>query len=62
MSRSEVLAKATRVLGSRAAAKSWMQQPAIGLNRMRPVELLSTPTGTRLVDVYLDQIEHGVYV
>ena len=35
---------------------------AIGLNRERPIDLLSTTAGTELVDTYLDQIEYGIYV
>lgn len=62
MSRTEVIAKATKVFGSQTAAERWIEEPAIGLNRMRPIDLLSTLAGTHRVDTYLDQIEHGVYV
>lgn len=62
MSRMEVIAKATKVFGSQAAAERWIEEPAIGLNQMCPIDLLSTRAGTQLVDTYLDQIEYSVYV
>jgi len=58
----EILAKAIQVLGSQEEAERWMEEPALGLNQMRPIDLLSTTAGTELVDTYLEQIEHGVYV
>ena len=54
--------KAARVLGSDEAARCWLEKPAIGLNRQRPVDLLKTKMGREQVGAYLDQIEHGVYV
>ena len=57
----EILAKAIGVFGSKEEAERWMEEPAIGLNRERPINLLSTTAGTELVDTYLDQIEYGVY-
>ena len=41
----EILAKATRVLGSQDEAEQWLERPAIGLNQERPVDLLTTPAG-----------------
>jgi len=58
----EILAKAIGVFGSNEGAERWMEEPAIGLNRERPIDLLSTTAGTELVDTYLDQIEYGIYV
>ncbi|MFL6754711.1 MAG: antitoxin Xre/MbcA/ParS toxin-binding domain-containing protein [Sphingomicrobium sp.] len=58
----EILAKAIGIFGSKEEAEHWMEEPAIGLNRERPIDLLSTTAGTELVDTYLDQIEYGVYV
>lgn len=57
----EVLAHATRVFGSQARAEQWMERPAIGLDHRRPIDLLRTHPGTRLVTEYLTRIEHGVY-
>ena len=60
--RERLTEKATRVLGSSKAAKRWMIEPAIGLNRQRPVDLISTEDGRQLVETYLDQMEYAVYV
>jgi propane monooxygenase coupling protein len=57
----EILAKATRVLGSQEEAEQWLKRPAIGLDRQRPVDLLTTPAGAKLVETYLGRLEYGVY-
>jgi putative toxin-antitoxin system antitoxin component (TIGR02293 family) len=58
----EVLAHATRVFGSQAEAEHWLRRPVIGLDHRKPIDLLRTHPGTRLVNDYLTRIEHGVYV
>jgi len=58
----EVLAHATRVFGSQADAEQWLDRPAIGLDHRKPIDLLRTHPGARLVSEYLTRIEHGVYV
>lgn len=57
----EVFAKATEVMGSEAAAEAWMNEPYIGLDNEKPVDLVTTPAGAGAVKTYLNQIEHGVY-
>jgi putative toxin-antitoxin system antitoxin component (TIGR02293 family) len=57
----EVLAHATRVFGSQADAEHWLDRSALGLDRRKPIDLLRTHPGTRLVSEYLTRIEHGVY-
>jgi putative toxin-antitoxin system antitoxin component (TIGR02293 family) len=57
----EVLAHATGVFGTQLEAERWMERPAIGLNHRKPIELLRTQPGARLVSSYLTRIEHGVY-
>jgi putative toxin-antitoxin system antitoxin component (TIGR02293 family) len=57
----EILAKATRVLGSQDEAEQWLKRPAIGLDRQRPVDLLTTPAGVKLVEDYLGRLEYDVY-
>ena len=57
----EMLARATKVLGSQESAEHWLQRPAIGLDRKSPIDLLATPAGTKMVDDYLTRIEYGVY-
>lgn len=60
--RVEICRLAMQVLGDSDAAHSWMSEPAIGLNRQIPAELIDTAEGAQLVKSYLMQIEHGVYV
>lgn len=58
----QILEKAATVLGSRQVAERWIKEPARGLNRRRPLDLLSTAAGREKVNTYLCQIEHGVYI
>jgi putative toxin-antitoxin system antitoxin component (TIGR02293 family) len=57
----EILARATSIFGSRIAAEQWLAQPATGLDRRRPIDLLTTPAGVELVEDFLGRIEYGVY-
>ena len=58
----EIYRLATAVLGDEKLAQRWMQMPAFGLNRQIPAELIKTAGGAELVETYLMQIEHSVYV
>jgi putative toxin-antitoxin system antitoxin component (TIGR02293 family) len=57
----EILAKATRVLGSQDEAEQWLKRPAIGLDQQRPIDLPTTPAGVKLVEDYLERLEYDVY-
>ena len=57
----EILAKATAVLGSQQEAERWLEQPAVGLDQRRPIDLLVTPAGTKIVEDFLTRVEFGVY-
>ena len=57
----EVLAKASCVFGGFEAAQSWLTEPAVGLNRQRPIDLLRTIQGAEVVDDFLVRLEYGVY-
>jgi putative toxin-antitoxin system antitoxin component (TIGR02293 family) len=57
----KILAKATHVLGSQDEAEQWLRRPAIGLDQERPVDLLTTPAGVKLVEDYLERLEYNVY-
>ena len=57
----EILARATRVFGSQDEAEQWLKRPAIGLDQQRPIDLLTTPAGVKLVEDYLGRIEYSVY-
>lgn len=58
----EVLALATDVMGTQELGEKWLERPALGLDGRRPIDLLATPAGASAVEVYLQQIKHGVYV
>jgi len=57
----EILAKATDVLGSQELAEEWLERPAMGLNQRRPIDLLATPAGVKLVETLLERMKYGVY-
>ena len=58
----EILVKASEVMGSQRNAEEWLNEPAIGLNGHRPLDLLTPSAGAELVETFLGQIEYGVYV
>ena len=58
----EVQTKAAELLGSQEEAELWLQRPAIGLNQLRPIDLLATPEGVELVEDFLERLRFGVYV
>ncbi len=57
----EILALATRALGSQEAAERWLEHPAIALDGRCPIDLLATPAGAKMVTELLGRIEYGVY-
>lgn len=57
----EILARATDLFGSQQAAERWLEEPAIGLDQRRPIDLLSTPAGVDTLETHLSRIEYGVY-
>ncbi len=57
----EILAKATAVLGSQQEAEQWLERPATGLDQHRPIDLLATSAGAKLVEDFLTRVEFGVY-
>jgi putative toxin-antitoxin system antitoxin component (TIGR02293 family) len=57
----EILARATEIFGSQAEAERWLEQPALGLDQQRPIDLLQTPAGVKLVEDFLGRLEYGVY-
>jgi putative toxin-antitoxin system antitoxin component (TIGR02293 family) len=57
----EIMALATRVVGSREAAERWLGARVPALDGARPKELLGTPEGANRVREALHQIEHGIF-
>jgi len=52
---------AQRVLGSRQLAEEWLTKPALALDGMRPLDLISTYPGIAIVKDQLMRIAYGVY-
>jgi putative toxin-antitoxin system antitoxin component (TIGR02293 family) len=40
---------------------AWLERPALGLEQRRPIDLLSTTAGVKLVEDLLGRLEYGVY-
>jgi len=57
----ETLATDTEVFGSQQEAEQWLERPAIGLDQRRPIDLLATPAGVKIVEDFLGRLEYGVY-
>jgi putative toxin-antitoxin system antitoxin component (TIGR02293 family) len=57
----EILVQAVAVFGAQADAEDWLLQPAMGLNRRRPIDLLASPSGVALLEDFLGRLEYGVY-
>lgn len=57
----EILAKAAAIFGSKEEAEQWLERPATGLDRRRPIDLLATPAGVELIEDFLVRLEYGVY-
>jgi putative toxin-antitoxin system antitoxin component (TIGR02293 family) len=58
---SELLVKASELFGSKQEAERWFDTPAPALDRKKPIELMSSSVGARMVEQLLGRIEHGVY-
>jgi putative toxin-antitoxin system antitoxin component (TIGR02293 family) len=57
----EILAAAIDVLGSRDDAEKWLANPAFGLERHCPVDLIASPEGLQQVMDHLERLRYGVY-
>jgi putative toxin-antitoxin system antitoxin component (TIGR02293 family) len=57
----EVIAQATSVFGTTAAALEWLSNPAMALEGKVPLDLLDTSAGLEMVRDLLGRFEYGVY-
>ncbi|MFX0547336.1 antitoxin Xre/MbcA/ParS toxin-binding domain-containing protein [Roseovarius sp. S1116L3] len=55
----ELLEQAISIFGSKEEAEDWMKRPAIGLERRKPIDLISGEA--KVVETYLTRLEYGVY-
>lgn len=58
---SELMVRATEVLGSQEEAEKWFDSPAISLDQRKPIDLLGSSIGAGLVEELLGRMEYGVY-
>lgn len=56
-----MLTRAEEALGSRTKAHRWMRKENRALGGRRPLDLLESDVGSRMVERVLGRIEHGVY-
>lgn len=57
----ELLARSITVFGGREEAERWMNSEVMGLDGQKPIELLTTSAGEKLVEDFLGRVEFGVY-
>jgi putative toxin-antitoxin system antitoxin component (TIGR02293 family) len=57
----EVAAKGIEVFGDKAIFNLWLTEEVKSLGNKKPIELLNTSTGTRLVMQTLGRLQYGVY-
>lgn len=55
-----VVGRAEEALGERARAARWLREPNRALSGKRPIDLLDSDVGARMVDRVLGRVEHGV--
>lgn len=56
-----VTEQAIDILGSQEAAEAWLERPAIGLDRNRPIDLIASSEGTEAVKTLLKRMDYEVY-
>jgi putative toxin-antitoxin system antitoxin component (TIGR02293 family) len=56
-----ILTRSEEALGDREKARRWMRKVNRALGGKRPIDLLESDAGTRMVERVLGRIEHGVY-
>lgn len=56
-----VAARAEEALGDPEKAARWLRKPNRSLQGKRPIDLLESDIGARMVERALGRIEHGVY-
>ncbi|NBC65963.1 MAG: DUF2384 domain-containing protein, partial [Bacteroidetes bacterium] len=53
---------AAEVFGSMEKASNWFKQPNYTLGNKKPLDIVQTEPGARLVERTLQQIQHGITV
>lgn len=55
------IARAEEALGDRDRARRWLRKANRALAGRRPIDLLDSDAGTRMVERVLGRVEHGIY-
>jgi putative toxin-antitoxin system antitoxin component (TIGR02293 family) len=55
-----VAALAEQTFADREKAQSWLRRPTSALNDRRPIDLLDSEPGARVVEQLLHRIAHGI--
>lgn len=58
----DILKRARSVFGTSAAARAWLNTPAMALDQRRPIDCLRDESGEDMVRTLLVQLEYGVFV
>lgn len=58
----ELLKRVESMLGRRQSAERWIAKPARGLDGARPVDMLASAEGVKLLEEFLVRLEYGVYI
>ena len=61
-SRTAIRKQAELLFGSRAEARAWFGQPAMALEQRRPIDLLDSEEGRRVLSNLLVRLEYGINV
>lgn len=61
LSIAEVIRKGIEVMGDQNRLELWLHSELSSLNHKKPIDLMDTTFGTRLLISILGRIEHGVY-
>lgn len=57
----ELMVRAIEVFGSQEEAERWFRSPAMALEQKRPIDLVTSSIGVKMVEQLLIRLEHGVY-
>lgn len=57
----QVISKALEIFGSKENMQQWLHSGIIALNGQKPIDLLDTSFGIRMLFRLLNRLEHGVY-
>lgn len=58
----DIVKSARSVFGTAAAARAWLNAPAMALDQRRPIDCLRDKEGEEAVRTLLVQLEYGVFV